>query len=184
MNPCLIPAGYLSKRVVAAPESIGAPIGADVYSVSGCISESFADYIPFWRHNGYWLFDRPEIIHELAAQREIDLSGTTLFYYEVFEQAYVEDSRSWVPLPADLHAPVDVRPPAAKRLAGFDVVTFSAGTSPECSPLTCCGLAAELGANGHCLFDSFDQARQALESSRFANSEPGPFRIFAVYTVP
>ena len=70
------------------------------------------------------------------------------------------------------------------RLAGFDVVTFSAGTSPECSPLTCCGLAAELGANGHCLFDSFDQARQALESSRFANSEPGPFRIFAVYTVP
>jgi hypothetical protein len=57
------------------------------------------------------------------------------------------------------------------------------GTSPECSPLSCNSLAAAITFNRHCLFESLDQAKQSLETGQFDNSEPGPFRIFAVYTV-
>jgi hypothetical protein len=180
----MIPAGYLYKSVVDAPDSVGAPARADVYSVSGCISSNFADYIPYWRHNGYWLFDSPEIIERLAAEHAIDLTGHTLFYYEVLEEQYDEDARAWRPLPGNLPFPVDVQRPAAKRLEGFDVVTFSVGTSPECSPLTCNGVAARVGVNSHSLLDTLESARAALESRIFEDSEPGPLRIFAVYTIP
>ena len=74
----MIPAGYMYKKVVSAPDWVKVP-GSDIYSVSGCISEDFANYIPYWRHNGYWLFDSPQIIQALAAENAIDLSGLTLF---------------------------------------------------------------------------------------------------------
>jgi len=72
--------------------------------------------------------------------------------------------------------------PDKKILEGFDIATFSVGTSPECSPLSCNALAAEIKTNCHCLLDSFDEAKQSLESGKFKHSEPGPFRIFAVYS--
>jgi hypothetical protein len=179
----MIPAGYLYKTVVEAPTWVGAPESANVYSVSDCIAGHFASYVPYWRHNGYWLFDRPEIMRELAAAHGIDLSSSTLFYYELCEQAYDGEACAWVPLPAELDFPVDVRIPESKQLAGYDVVTFSCGTSPECSPLSCNGLAREIGVNRHCLLDTLERARESLQANQFANSEPGPFRIFAVYTV-
>jgi hypothetical protein len=73
--------------------------------------------------------------------------------------------------------------PAAKHLAGFDVVTFFTHTSPECSPLSCNALAATLAVNEHCLFPTFAQAKAALEGGAFHHSEAGPLRIFAVYTL-
>jgi len=42
------------------------------------------------------------------------------------------------------------------QLEGFDVTTFSVANSPECSPLSCNDLAADIAVNKHCLFDSFD----------------------------
>ena len=179
----MIPAGYLYKSVVDAPDWLGVPSAADVYSVSGCISSNFADYVPYWRHNGYWLFDSPEIIERLAAEHGIDLAGHTLFYYEVLEEQYDEEAREWRPLPGDLPFAVDVETPAAKHLEGFDVVTFSCGTSPECSPLTCNRIAARVEVNSHCLIDTLQRVRAAVGSRDFDDSEPGPFRIFAVYTV-
>ena len=44
-------------------------------------------------------------------------------------------------------------------------------------------LAREIAVNRHCLFDSFEQAKAALETGKFDNTEPGPHRIFAVYSV-
>jgi hypothetical protein len=41
----------------------------------------------------------------------------------------------------------------------------------------------EITGNPHCLFESFEHAKQALEAGAFDNAEPGPFRIFAVYTL-
>ena len=180
----MIPAGFMCKAVVQAPEWVGAPRGAQVYSVSGCISECFDDYIPFWRHNGFWFFDRPEILDDLARSNGVDLSTSTLFYYEMLEEEYDEDGGRWVRLPDDLPFPTDVQPPSTRELAGFDVVSYSGGTSPECSPLTCNALAPVVGVNRYCLLDSLEDARAALEARRFDRSEPGPFRILAVYTVP
>ena len=63
------------------------------------------------------------------------------------------------------------------------MVTFNSGAGPGCSPLSCNALAAEVPTNRHCLLQSFEAAMQAIESGRFAHTEPGPFRIIAVYSV-
>jgi hypothetical protein len=73
--------------------------------------------------------------------------------------------------------------PEAKVLEGYDVVTFYVQTSPGCSPLSCNRLAAEVETNTRCLLQSFEQARTLLENGTFNDSESGPYRIFAVYSV-
>ncbi len=42
----------MAKRVSKRPDWLKAPQVIDIYSVSGCISKNFADYINYWRHNG------------------------------------------------------------------------------------------------------------------------------------
>ena len=91
----MIPVGYMAKQVVARPEWLQAQQVLDIYSVSGCISENFADYIKFWKHNGYWFFDAPEVIQQLAQEQSIDLGETSLFYYEVYELEFIEDEGVW-----------------------------------------------------------------------------------------
>jgi hypothetical protein len=70
-----------------------------------------------------------------------------------------------------------------KQLEGFDVVNFTARTMPECSPLSCNYLAKELRTNAHCLFASFDEAETNVSNRAFNESEPGPYRIFSVFSV-
>jgi len=171
----------MAKRVYKRPEWLQALQVVDIYSVSGCISEDFADYISYWKHNGYWLFDSPEIIRSVAAENSIDLKGTSLFYYESYEMEF--DNESWQlygPEPSFL---TNVISPSRKHLEGFDVVTFHVKTSPECSPLSCNSMAKELRTNEHCLFDSFEETRAHVNGGAFSTCEPGPYRIYAVYSV-
>jgi hypothetical protein len=176
----MIPAGYMAKRV-QKPEGFHVQGVADVYSVSGCISENFADYIEYWKHNGHWLFDSPEIIRTVAKAHSIQLEGASLFYYEVYEMEF--DGTSWYPYEAESSLPTNVIPPQGKVLEGFDVVTFYAKNAPECSPLSCNGMAKEIRTNQHCLLESLAEAYDRLNSGAFNNAEPGPYRIFAVYSV-
>lgn len=178
----MIPIGYMAKRICARPEWIGTESVADIYSLSGCISENFADYIRYWRHNGYWLFDSPRIIVELAQQQSIDLTGTRLFFYEAHELEFDDSESTWTPFQPEASFETRVIPPSRKSLEGWDVVTFSVGTSPECSPLSCCSLACEIETNAHCLLPSFERAEELLAEGRFGNTEPGPFRIIAVHS--
>jgi hypothetical protein len=177
----MIPAGYLAKRVCRKPDWLRAQQVADIYSVSGCISEVFADYVDFWKHNGFWLFDAPEIIQNIAQENSIDLGGTSLFYYEVYEKEF--DGTAWHPYGPDSSFKTSVVVPVDKRLEGFDVVTFWSHNLPECSPLSCNHLAQDLPTNSHCLFPSFDNAETNVTNGAFNNSEPGPYRIFSVYSV-
>jgi hypothetical protein len=179
----MTPAGYLYKKVAAPPEGLRAAGVRDVYSLSGCISPYFADYVRFWKHNGYWLFDAPAVIESITAEAGVDTSGQTLFYYEMHELEFDGASRQWSPVAASPEFPTRVARPAVKTLHGFDVATFSSRTMPECSPLSCNGLGAGLGVNAHCLFETFEEARQAVEAGAFDNAEPGPLRIVSVYTV-
>jgi len=39
------------------------------------VSADFADYIEYWKHNDYWLFDSPEIIHGVVSEHSIQLVG-------------------------------------------------------------------------------------------------------------
>ena len=149
----MISVGYMAKCVSVRPEWIKAERVADIYSVSGCVSKDFADYINYWKHNGYWFFDSPEIILQL---------GT-----------------SFKPEPS---FPTHVVVPIEKVLEGYDVVSFSGSTSAECSPLSCNSLATEVETNQHCLLASFERAQKLLEEGKFKNTEPGPYRIFGVYS--
>jgi hypothetical protein len=179
----MIPAGYMLKTVSAKPESISSASVKDIHSVSGCMSANFADYVAHWRHNGYWLFNRPSDMDAIIEQTGADRSKLSLFYYEVYEQEFNEDAKVWSAFEPEPSFPTDVAKPSRARLMGFDVTSFSAGSSPECSPLSCNAVADDIEANEHCLLNAFEDAKTALESGRFDNCEPGPFRIFAVYTV-
>src|SRR5215207_4424603 len=72
----MMPVGYMAKQVIPRPEWLQAQQVVDIYSVSSCMSKNFADYIKFWKHNGYWFFDSPNIIQQLAHEQSIDLSET------------------------------------------------------------------------------------------------------------
>ncbi|MEZ5460293.1 MAG: hypothetical protein R3F00_00605 [Dokdonella sp.] len=171
------------KRVATDLQWLNAPRVDDVYALSGCVSKNFADYIAFWKHNGYWLFDSPSMIRALAVEHAISLDGAKLFYYEAHDLEYDSNSGSWFPFAPDPAFETNVEAPGAATLEGFDITTFHAGTSPECSPLSCNGLAADVATNEHCLIPTFEAAILALESGRFDNSEPGPCRVIAVYSV-
>jgi hypothetical protein len=177
----MIPVGYMAKRRRQKPDWLKAPRVVDIYSVSSCVSEDFADYSEYWVHNGYWFIDSPEIIKSLSEKTSAKLEDTSLFYYEMFESEF--DGANWKLYTPKAWFPTKVVLPARKKLEGFDVVTFSTGTSPECSPLSCNSMADELHTNTHCLFDSFHEAETNINNGSFSECEVGPYRIFSVYSV-
>lgn len=170
----------MAKRV-QKPKGFNMEHVRDVYSVGGCVNEDFADYINFWKHNGYWLFDSQEVIRTVARENAISLEGTQLFYYEVYEKEF--DGKTWSGYGPEASFTTNVAQPSIKLLEGFDVVTFHCRNAPEHSPLSCNGLAKEILTNEHCLLTSFEEAFARLDHGDFNNSEPGPYRIFAVYSV-
>lgn len=182
-NAAMIPAGYMARRVSTRPEWLTAERVVDIRSVSACVSPNFADYVPSWKHNGYWLFDSPGVIEQLAREHDVDLRETALFYYEVHDREFDAVAGAWTSFGPEPSFPTRVVAPRQKLLAGYDVVSFSLGTSAECSPLSCNGLAAEVETNEHCLVASLEQAQELLGRGAFANAEPGPYRVFAVYSV-
>jgi hypothetical protein len=93
------------------------------------------------------------------------------------------DGESWTSWSPEASFPTNVVPPPRKQLEGFDAVSFSAGTYPECSPLSCNSMAEEIRTNSHCLFESLDEAKRSLDKGLFEDAEPGPYRIFSVYSV-
>jgi hypothetical protein len=178
----MVPAGYMAKRVENRPEWLKSDSVRDIYSLSGCISKYFGDYIPHWKHNGFWLFDSPADIRKVAEEKSFDLTHLRIFYYEVYEHQFDEDRRMWEHFEPEKSFKTGVEVPKEKMLEGFDVVTFSAQTSPECSPLSCNSLAESIPVNERCLLRSLEEAIRLLEAGAFHNSEPGPFRIFSVYS--
>jgi hypothetical protein len=180
----MIPIGYMAKRSVSKPNGFVLPQIVDIYSVNSCVNDDFTDdYTTFWKHNGFWFFDSPQVIQELAREQAIDLTGTKLFYYEAHELEF--DGEKWQIFSPWGGISVNVVPPSHKRLEGFDVVTIWVENSPdpEHSPLSCNKLARKIPTNSHCLIDSLEDAVDALNSRKFAGNDPGSQRIYAVYSV-
>ena len=176
------PLGYLYERVASRPDWLNARGVHDIYSLSSCVSEDFTDYVSYWRHNGYWLFDSPAVIESICAEQAIPLGGLKLFYYEAHEEEYDDKSKEWVAYEPEASFGTNVIEPPHKTLEGFDVASFSVHTSPEYSPLSCNSGAETMATNSHCLFSTFEEAFHAIEGQAFASMEPGPYRIIAVYS--
>ncbi|MCH9673149.1 MAG: hypothetical protein K0U93_17055 [Gammaproteobacteria bacterium] len=188
-----IPAGYLRKSVVTCPGWLANDGVDDIYSVSGCVSSDFVeDYVPFWGHNGYWLFDSPEEIDAVANQAKTGLNGTTLFYYELYPYAFVAAESEpkpmaegtachgrWEAVSPESSLSTSVAVPKRRQLWGYDIVTHHNG--PGCSPLSCNSLATQIAVNRHCLLPTLDATTSALIEGRVVECEPGPYRIYAVY---
>jgi hypothetical protein len=118
-----------------------------------------------WRHNGYWFFDTPEVICATARENSIRLQATSLFFYEAYEVEF--DGKRWRaygPVPG---IDTNIVAPDVKQLEGFDVVTFSSESAPECSPLSCNNVADHLATNEHCLLNSFRDAEVNIENGLF-----------------
>lgn len=179
----MIPIGYLYKFVAPRPAWLKASSVVDICCLSNCVSGAFTDFIRFWKHNGYWLFDSPEIMEQIASEEGIDISKASLFYYEAYGEEFDEDMGVWRKFEPEASFVTNVDEPRVKESLGYDVVTFSVGTAPECSPLSCNSVAEKMPVNKHCLFVSFDEAKKSIESGTFANTEPGPHRIVAVYAI-
>jgi hypothetical protein len=178
----VIPAGFNLKRVAPSPDWLAAPHVREICSASACISKDFAEFTPFWRHNDFWLFDSPAVIDALVAEHQIEVAGTRLLYFEAYEFEHIGDTPDdWVPLRLSGAFPPKVEPPATARLLGYDVVTW--GDVLECSPLSCNGMARELSVNAHCLFDTLEAAKAAIDDGRFEGCEPGIYRILSVSEV-
>jgi hypothetical protein len=179
----LRPAGYFAKKIATRPEWLADTSVRDIYSISGCISEDFADYVNFWKHNGYWLFDAPSLIEDVARQANVSLDECEFFYYEAYELEFDRRSQTWAAYDPEKDFPLAVQGPEHPVLQGFDVATHSMRNMPECSPLSCNGLATEIPVNEHCLFATLDEAIAAIERGGFEHGEPGPLRIFAVFKI-
>jgi hypothetical protein len=123
------------------------------------------------------------VIRTLAQKHKIDLNGTRFFYYEAFEQQYDEAAKSWNSYAPTEGFKTNVIKPANSLLLGYDVATYSLGNSPECSPLSCNHLAESIPVNEYCLLPSLEDARKGIDGGAFNMSEPGPFRIIAVYSI-
>ena len=179
----MIPVGYLAKRIELKPDWLKTDQVEDIYSLSNCVSKDFADYIEHWKHNGYWLFNSNDDNLSLAKDLDIDMSGTKIFYYEAYEYQCYEDEAEWEEFQPDESLETNVIIPEKKVLEGFDVVSIYNENSLGCSYLSCNHMAQELKVNKHCLFSTFEEAKTHLDNNVFNGCEPGPCRIFAVYSV-
>ena len=178
----MIPLGYMAKVLPSGRhEWLDAPRVVDVFSVSNCVNDDFAEYIPDWKHNGFWLFDSPELIREVAVAHQVGLETARLFYYEA-EPLELHDGQ-WRHFEPEKSLETRVVVPTYKQLEGFDVVSFQMRNAPEHSPLSCNGLAKDIPTNAHCLFATSEEAAAALNSGAFKDCEPGPYRIYAVFSV-
>ena len=120
---------------------------------------------------------------ELVAENSLSLEGTKLFYYEAYELEFDDRNNAWVEYEPEASFETHVEAPRERKLEGFDVTCFTVHTTPECSPLSCNSLATSLTTNAHCLFGTFDEAKSAIEAGTFEASQPGPYRVIAVYSV-
>lgn len=60
------------------------------------------------------------------------------------------------------------------------MVSRSAGTDFECSPLSCNGLSKEIPVNAHCLLETVEEALALVRSPRMQDTEPGPYVVVEV----
>ena len=138
----MIQAGYMYKRIVAQPEWLKCKNVVQIYSVSGCTSEDFANYIPYWKHNKYWFFNQPEDMDVIIADQKIP-NDFELLFDEMYEQEFDEEEQAWEEFAGEDSFGYDVKNPSQKEFLGFDIVCYSLGTSHECSPLSCNWLCRE-----------------------------------------
>lgn len=167
--------GYMAKRTEAPSPKLGLPPHVvEICSVSECISSGPSDWMKAWRHNELFLFNSPELAFGVVPEAE--RQAFDLYAYRALPKEFWEDRSEPWPLPE-----LGVTPPdAGFQSLGWDLVSRSSGTSFECSPLSCNGLAAKIPVNAQCLLSTPEEALALAESAELQRAEPGPYVVAEV----
>lgn len=174
----------MAKKIVDRPSWMKCEKVQQIWSVSGCVSPNFTNYINYWKHNGYWLFDNPKTILEIMKLEGLNFNEFQLFFYEVFEKQYCYFEKAWETFEPEATFETNVIIPRQKILVGFDIVTYYCGNAAEHSPLSCNSLADEVEVNSRCLMASLDAVTSIVTSELYEGCEEGPARLIAVYSCP
>jgi len=173
MDPVLL--GYFPKQLVAPPDWLRACGVEEIGSVSLCIAAGPDRWLEAWKHNDWGFFADPEVAWSLvpddkrADYRLYAYALCPVEYREGRERAMEVDAPEAMPISQDY------------ELVGWDVVSRSAGSYFECSPLSCNMLAEEIETNSYCLFSSLEDARELARSADEKRCEPGPYHVLQVW---
>ncbi|MBI3415804.1 MAG: hypothetical protein HY043_10900 [Verrucomicrobia bacterium] len=173
MTPILI--GYFPKRTMKRPDWLKAAGVEEVCSVSNCVSEDPDGWRDEWRHNEMWVYDTPELA--LSIIPETVRSEFELYAYKMFPVVFIDGQQQPFEIP-NLH--VQPLPGYFERL-GVDIVSRSAGSSFECSPLSCNHMAEQVEVTRQCLLEDVDVAFRLAAEFEAGGCEPGPYHVMEVW---
>jgi hypothetical protein len=173
----VIDAGYFPKAITPRPDWLAAPSVIEICSVSLCVSSGPPDWIQQWIHNSFGWCNRVADVARLEPPTE--RGKYRVFAYRLHPEFHREGHALPVVIPEDVTP--DPIPSSFRRL-GFDAVSHSMTDvlGLECSPLSCCGTAAALGANEWCLFPTLDAAVDAARTWSVGGAEPGDYYVVEV----
>jgi len=166
--------GYFPKRRTPKPEMMNAPRVREICSVSGCVAEPPDRWIDRWTHNAHWVYNSfADATHVIP---EDDRDAFDIYAYRLLPAVFERGTERQATVPT---SGVEALPASFAAL-GFDVVSRSTGTTFECSPLSCSGMAADLDANEYCLLPTLTAAREAAIVISRLEPEPGPYVVVEV----
>ena len=173
----MIGAGFFPKRIEPRPEFLRAPGVREICSVSTCISSGPENWIAHWLHNDFGWFNRmSDAVRIIPSGQD---SHYRLFAYRMYPEVFTARGR------VSLTVPENVKPeliPDEFRSLGFDSASKSMETvlGFDCSPLSCNGMAAEIGANEFCLFRGLNAAIAGAQRFAAEQPEPGDYYVIEV----
>jgi hypothetical protein len=156
----------------------------EICSVSDCIATRPDGWVERWDYNGACCYESADAALET---RKGDAAFRLLAY--AFVAMKLNDGGELVTVDVDTLLPAGPRDlpstgvPDGLVSIGYDVVSKQGGASMmdfECSPLSCCMLAAEVPVNRNCLIDDLDEALRLAQKWDREEPEPGPYYLVQV----
>lgn len=170
-SPLLI--GYFPHRT-DLPAGLSFSTNVDeLCSVSHCLNPAPENWVEYWCHNDLGFFNTRQ---DALSILPLDATGFSLFAYRLLPVRYLKDQAQPIEIAAQSAEPL---PPSFVSL-GFDVVNKTFSAFFECSPLSCNGMADEMGVNRFCLLETLDEAIAFAERCAREEPEPGPFYVVEV----
>ena len=170
----LILIGYLLKRITRPAEWLAALGVREIASAGYCLAQPPDDWVARWTHNAMWLYSTRAAA--LALVPEGERNQFRLYAYRVFPTLFDQGTEAVLPIPELDVEPVD----ETFQPLGFDVVSRSAGTTFECSPLSCNDEATQTVVNEFCLMPDLPSALSAAATFSLDEPEPGPYVVVEV----
>lgn len=181
--------GYGVRRTDVPPGwAASTPAAVDeICSVSDCVNSRPDGWVERWDYNSACCYETEEATTRTAEGRS---SFRLLAYALVMVRLNDKNQEVAVDLNAVLPPGLPTLPagpvPDGFVVLGYDVVSKQAAGMMdfECSPLSCCGLAAEVPVNRYCLVDDPATALRLAQRWDHEEPEPGPYYVVQVRRRP